>query len=254
MNIYRMFLVTLLISLALGQLYLWYTESDEQSMPVFTEEVVKANATEYEEIRIQPLHKQAKTYELNFQVPVFKDENLTNFFEKQVQTMKTQFLTAIKMYDQVSAERRGSLYITTDIYEGGEGLYSIVIDEESYTGGANVNQRTKVFLVDMKSKELVDRSKIFKDPNQARDVLLPLVEEGLVKQYEGYVLEDELNKWLSQEGYDFSNLYVRDGAFVFKFNKYEVLAGAAGMPEVVIPISEVKDLIDDEWLKRFQSE
>ena len=45
-------------------------------------------------------------------------------------------------------------------------------------------------------------------------------------------------------------MFLTDQSIVFKFDKYEVTAGAAGMPEIVLPYNEIIELISAEWVER----
>lgn len=206
--------------------------------------------SEFTKIQLKRLKKEEPTYTLDIELPFFMDKKLDSTVRKHIKHLIEEFFAISK--GNVSKERRGNLTVKTNVYLSGKDLYSVVLHEEIYSGGANANQQAKVWLADLKDDRFVVQETIFNDPEEAKEIIRPLVKEALLnsEQYKDYILEDELEKWMEKEEYHFENMFIRDGHLVFIFNKYEVVAGAAGMPEIEIPISEVEHLINPDWYKR----
>lgn len=101
----------------------------------------------------------------------------------------------------------------------------------------------------------MDPIDLFDQPFEAQDKFFELVEKNLRASdyYSNYIMEDQLQEWLNQDQYDFSNVFIRDHNLVVKFDKYEVTAGVAGMPEVEVPIDEMKEFMNEEWLERIEA-
>ncbi|WP_188207865.1 DUF3298 and DUF4163 domain-containing protein [Alkalibacillus aidingensis] len=259
----RYFLIALLVSMAVG--YIFFTPDEEGASSLLaleTESDTKltedgeVEESGYPSINIRTVSRETDTYSIYVQVPVFEYDELNEFFGDYAQQIMNEFFHEMEDIGRVNSEIRGNLSLKVDVYPAGDDLYSIVFNEETFTGGASVNQRTKVWVVDLTEGELVDRTTFFKDPREAQEVLFPMIEQKLKdsQYYSPYILEDELDQWLAQTDYYFQNMFIRDGHLVFKFNKYEVLAGVAGTPEVEILISDVEDLFKDEWLERIRVE
>ncbi len=206
--------------------------------------------SEFTKIQLKRLKKEEPTYTLDIELPFFMDKKLDSTVRKHIKHLIEEFFAISK--GNVSKERRGNLTVKANVYLSGKDLYSVVLHEEIYSGGANANQQAKVWLADLKDDRFVVQETIFNDPEEAKEIIRPLVKEALLnsEQYKDYILEDELEKWMEKEEYHFENMFIRDGHLVFIFNKYEVVAGAAGMPEIEIPISEVEHLINPDWYKR----
>lgn len=248
----KTFLISLGISMIIGYLFVpkIFIDAEQSEADLRFERSAEFIETDYEGIKIKKIERKEPTYNIDIEIPSFTNEKLNIVIKEHVKHIKEEFFISIK--GQVTEERQGYLTVRTDIYLSGPDLYSIVLSEEFYTGGANANQKAKVWLVDLKEEKFVPQDIIFNDLEEAKDQVRSLVKEELINssQYEGYILEEELERWVTKDDYRFENMYITDGYLVFKFNKYEVAAGATGMPEVKVPISEVKDLIKPEWYER----
>ncbi|RPF53201.1 DUF3298 and DUF4163 domain-containing protein [Aquisalibacillus elongatus] len=207
--------------------------------------------TKHEGIRLLTFEKHEDLYDIKFQLPVFESDGLNNFFKGYMQRTNEHFLSSIE--GNVSQDRPGSLNVLVEIYPSGKDLYSIVFKEETYTGGANVNQTSHVWMVDLQSNLIKRQNELFKNSRKARELILPMVKESLLEQPDLGVFEEELDEWVENPNYMFGNMFIRDGNLSFIFDKYEITPGAAGMPEVDISITDdIRDLFKKEWKKRIK--
>ncbi|TFB21756.1 DUF3298 domain-containing protein [Filobacillus milosensis] len=246
----KYFVVAFIISLIVGYVFS-SVFSNAEEIYVDKENDFDIVDTEFEGIRLLTLNQKEELYTIKFELPVFESGGLNNFFKGYMQRTQKQFLSDIR--NNVSKERPGSLYVSLDIYPSGEQLYSLVFKEEFYTGGANVNQISHVWMVDLESNHIIRQADLFKNIKEARKVIMPKVQEALLAQPELGVFEDELEEWVNNQNYLFGNMFIRDGNLSFIFDKYEITPGAAGMPEVNIPMDdEIKALFKDEWKKRLK--
>lgn len=249
----RYFLLALAISYIIG-LFLFAPNDDAGALQA--EETDELEDTTYPDIQIRTVSREDEQYKLYVQTPVFQEATLDQFFGDYVEQVMNQFFHIVEQKQQLNHDVPAELKLTVDIAKAGEGLYSIQFHEESYTGGATVNQKVKSWMVDLKEGDLFDRQSLFKDAEKAKDTVFTLIEKQLYtsEQYRDYILEAELEGWLAQTDYHFSNMMIDDGKAVFHFDQYEVLSGAAGLPEVYVPMQELEDLIKEEWLKRLELE
>lgn len=188
-------------------------------------------------------------YHIAMHYPKFKSEELNKEIEGYVSEIENDFLTAINENKKYLKNHTANLSLTIDIHLMDENIYSIVFSEESYVAGANAQQSAKVYLVDINEGKYIQGTEIFKDTKQNREQLYTLLSERFKEsvEYGPFLFEEELKKWTTNEENNFSNLYFTDKSAVFKFNKYEVTAGAAGMPEISIPLEKMRKLLTDEW-------
>ncbi|MFC0015170.1 MULTISPECIES: DUF3298 and DUF4163 domain-containing protein [Allobacillus] len=254
------FVTALLISMAAAHVFGW-NESEptayEKAIPVMGEEKLEEEIidTDYEEVKIKRLIEKAETYELQVEFPIFQVKKIDRFFEEDAEQRIEHFIALLEHSGNVSPSHQGAFYVTTDLYKSGKDLFSVVMSEETYTGGANFDQKASVYLVDLLNEDFVDPLDLFDQPFAAQDKFFELVEKNLraSEYYSNYILEDQLQEWLNQDEYDFSNVFIRDNNLVVKFDKYEVTAGVAGMPEIEVPIDEMKEFMNEDWLERIEA-
>ena len=191
-------------------------------------------------------------YQMAVHYPKFKSKGLNKEIENYVSSVEKDFLTAVNENDNYLKNHVANLYLLVEIYHNAKNTYSIVFSEESYVAGANGQQKSRIYLVDVEEGTFIQPSKILKDTEQNREELYALISKKFKesKEYSPYLFEEELKDWAMNEKNHFSNLYFKDKSAVFKFNKYEVTAGAAGMPEIIVPFEDIQDLLTDEWKDR----
>ena len=191
-------------------------------------------------------------YQMAVHYPKFKSKGLNKEIDNYVSSVEKDFLTAVNENEEYLKNQVANLYLLVEIYHNAENTYSIVFSEESYVAGANGEQKSRIYLVDVEEGKFIQPTKILKDTEQSREELYVLISEKFKnsKEYSPYFFEEELKDWAMSEKNHFSNLYFKEKSAVFKFNKYEVTAGAAGMPEIIVPLEEIKDLLTDEWKDR----
>ncbi|MFJ7737678.1 polysaccharide deacetylase family protein [Lysinibacillus sp. NPDC097287] len=188
-------------------------------------------------------------YHIAMHYPKFKNNELNKEIEDYVSSVKQAFLTTVDENKKYIKNHVANLYLTMDIYLVAKNTYSIVFSEESYVVGANAEQTAKVYLVDVEKGEFIQPTKIINDTKQNREELYTLISAKFKEstEYGPLLFEEDLKDWIMNEENHFPNLYFTDKSAVFKFNKYEVTAGAAGMPEISIPLEKMRDLLTDEW-------
>ncbi|MEK4485304.1 polysaccharide deacetylase family protein [Psychrobacillus sp. FSL H8-0484] len=190
-----------------------------------------------------------ENYHIAMHYPKFKSNKLNAVIEEYVSTTKKDFLISVKDNKEFIKNHVANLSLTMDIYLTANNTYSIVFSEGSYVVGANGQEKAKIYLVDVEKGTFIPQTKIFKDTKQNREQLYRLLNERFKEsaEYAPLLFEEDLKEWTMNEENNFSNLYFTEESAVFKFDKYEVTAGAAGMPEISVPIEEMRDLLTDEW-------
>ncbi|MDA3128758.1 DUF3298 domain-containing protein [Aliibacillus thermotolerans] len=216
---------------------------------------IQLKETEFDDIQLLQWQKNDELYEMNIQLPIFTTDALNAQMKKYMEEQITAFLEAIDGH--VTSKRPGNLYITVDILKSGIGLYSLVFSEQIYTGGANWNDTNTVLLADVEKDQFMQQANLFQDVVKAREIIRPLVVEELKKDenLDGYLLEDQIEKWLRDPDYQFQNMYIdcANKRLGFIFDKYEVAAGVVGMPQVYLPLDEkLFSLFKDTWQERMQ--
>lgn len=198
-----------------------------------------------------------ETYHKAVHYPKFKEQVLNTEMSKYVSKMEQNFYEELDKHDvELLKERPAQFYLTFDIYPVTDGIYSIVFYEEGYFGGANARLNNKVFLVDLKNKRYIKQTEIIDDTKESREKIYNLLLNAFKesKEYGSFLNEEYLKEWIENEDHDFSNMFLTKESVVFKFDKYEVTAGAAGMPEIALPFKEVREILSAEWVDKLNAQ
>lgn len=193
-----------------------------------------------------------KLYSLAIHYPEFKETFLNEQIQQYVSLGKGEFLNHVEQNRQHLKEAQASLYITFDIYPIDKDLYSIVFNMESYVVGANGQQSSKIFLVDVNSNRFIQQTEIIIDNEVNRDKLFHLLLKKFEasEEYRDFLFKDYLKEWINDPHNHFSNMFLTEDFLAFKFDKYLVTAGAAGSPEIYLPLEEVREFLREDWQKR----
>lgn len=206
--------------------------------------------SKYPGVDINTIVEDEETYHSVVQYPEFEKESLNGIIRTFVNGTTTRFHEELKGTDPKWLIDFPAVFsLTFDIYPIKKGMYSLVFAEESYVRGANGRQNTKIFMVDTNSGAFFHADRIINDIDSNREEIYNLLLNEFQKSVElkQLLFLEILKEWVYNPKNKFANMYITDKALVFKFNKYEVTAGAAGMPEISIPLVEIQHLLKDEW-------
>ncbi|WP_098743169.1 polysaccharide deacetylase family protein [Paenibacillus sp. EZ-K15] len=197
-----------------------------------------------------------KKYNIAIHYPKFKSDKLNTEIEGYASSVKEDFLANVEENKEYIKDRAAVLSLAMEIHPVVENMYSIVFSEESYVVGANAQQKAKVYLVDTKKGDFIQTTEIFKDTKQNREQLYSLLNTAFKesKEYSPLLFEGELKRWAEDPNNKFKGMYFTDKSAIYQFDKYEVTAGAAGMPKISIPLDEMQNLLTDEWKEKLQIE
>lgn len=124
-------------------------------------------------------------------------------------------------------------------------LLSLSVAEFSYTGGAHPNSNTAYIVLDKTTAKPIQLADLF---NAGYETDLNVIGERLFRQArnipEGMSLT-EAGFWFENDVFLLNrNFAITDKNLLFYFNPYEVSAYAMGASEIVIPIEDIKHLIN----------
>lgn len=226
------------------------------SKALFDEEHLKASYSSYPGIDIMTIITDKPTHQMSIHYPEFHEEKLNQVIDDYVTSTKAEFFEGIEHNKQLTEDMQATLYLLFEIHPIKENIYSIVFSHESYIGGANGRQSSKIFIVDLNENQFISQTDILKDSQQNREKIYHILTERFEQseQYQDFFFEDQLKDWIDNEELTFSNVYLTEQDLIFKFDKYMVTAGAAGSPEILLPLDEIGELLTDEWLKKLNIE
>lgn len=110
-----------------------------------------------------------EAYHLAIHYPEFEDKQLNKIMNDYVSKSKQEFLQEVEDTEELSQGHNASFYLSFDIYPVVENVYSIVFTKESYFGGANSMQISKIFITDIENNQFIDQSNIIKDTGESRE-------------------------------------------------------------------------------------
>lgn len=217
------------------------------------EEHTSTEQSNYRGIHIvTDIHDEA-LYKLAIHYPEFDNTSLNEAIREYITVSKQQFLEEVELNKPFLKENIAELNLSFDIYPVINNIYSIVLSNNSYVSGANGSQSSKVLIVDVDEGRYISQLEIIKDTIENRATIYKILSKEFEQseEYSIFFFQDYLKQWID-DNHPFSNLYLNNHSLVFKFDKYQVTAGAAGSPEISIPIDKVKTLFTDEWIEKLK--
>lgn len=251
--IHKIYMVlALLVLTLLGLVFVPILMSQDSSSQLKATEEMTQSA--YPGIHIATEVVEDPRYYIAVHYPGFKQESLNKEINKYVDEETALFLEDVHDQKDILIDRnwQADFYLTFDIYALYNGVYALVFSSDSYVAGANGRQTSKVFMVDLEEEEYILGKEIVKDSQDTRKAIY----EGLKAEldassaYKDMYFNDMLEEWIEET--DFSNLYLKKDALVFTFDKYEIAAGAAGSPEITLPLEAMAHVLDNRWVSRLQ--
>ncbi|MDX8046830.1 polysaccharide deacetylase family protein [Gracilibacillus sp. S3-1-1] len=246
-----------LVGLAILAYFYWQGDDKEDTGNDTKEKHETVEHSQYSGVDIITDTLEEETFYKAIHYPKFKEQSLNDAIGKYVSEIEQSFQEELDKQDIESLqEHPAQLYVTFDIYPVTDEVYSIVFEEEGYFGGANPRLHNKVFIVDLETNRLIKQTEIIQNTKENKEELHNLLFNGFKdsEQYSPFLNEDYLKAWIQQENNEFSNMYLTNQSVVFAFDKYEVTAGAAGMPEIELPFEQVREILSDEWLERLNEQ
>ncbi|UOQ48770.1 polysaccharide deacetylase family protein [Gracilibacillus caseinilyticus] len=189
--------------------------------------------------------------------PAFEIAELDDEIASYVQETKDNFFADLEDKDPEWLEKRSASFsLSFDIFPIQDNLYSIVFYKDTYLGGANMQQESKVYLVDLENGQFIKQNEIIANTKENKDQLYDQLKQAFIQSedYQDFFFEEELHKWFYDESTPFSNMYIEEDQLVFIFNEYQVTAGAAGRPVIRIPLNDIKGIISKEWKDKLKIE
>jgi len=151
---------------------------------------------------------------------------------------------------------RGENYLKVyyEPYEINKKYISLRIESLEYTGGAHPLTTSYVFNYDIEKGKIINLSDIFNKDKNYLEIISQKSIEYLLKINETDKFSDE--EWIregakaSEQNYSLFNF--NKDAIVFNFDQYQVAPYASGRQQVIIPLKNVKDILNNEFISRFE--
>lgn len=234
--------VIVIILAVLAYIFFFRNKTHEEIGPVPAEQTTPAPIVK--DPADKQINETAELYDISIHYPEFGIPAVDAEIMKYVTTGQEEFKKAFTPIDDTLRDAfpegaKGSLTITFEIRKS-KGITTVVFRGSEYTGGAHPNPFINTIHISDDGK-LLDLNDMFTvSPEVYLETLSKRATEQLKKDYgDGFFEEgatsnpENWNQW-----------YIEDGKLVILFTVYQVTAYANGEPELLVPLSELKAIIN----------
>ncbi len=140
-----------------------------------------------------------------------------------------------------------TLDIQSEVLQG-VSTVSVVFTRYTYTGGANGMAEYATATADAASGSLLTLEDIFAEGVDPYTTLQPLAEAALTEELGDMAVPDMMTPGLEPVPANYKNWALTADSLNLYFDEYQVAPGAAGAPMVAIPLSELSDVLQPQYL------
>lgn len=225
--------------------------SDDSDTDVALEDANPSNGSTYFDFETWGLYQDiTRTFEIDVRLPLNENGIVTKIVADYGDTMLQDFLDSIAALDEdylqeIQDGDAESWMLKVDFSRReSKTTQSIIIEGYQYTGGAHGLPFYKTFVFDKKSGDLISLEDIF---TVNADKYLAELSAQAIAQF-----NEELGDSFFAEGADpnpsnWTLWYINGEELTFIFPPYQVGPYAAGKLELVLPLSDIKNLVRDKY-------
>lgn len=183
------------------------------------------------------------------QYPQSTDETFNTEIKKYIKQAKDHYSAEITAYKEIGEDITGELNISFKTFSHHSGMYSFILETYSYVGGANGETEIQSFYFNPKTGESITIEDIFEnDVNRLSDIS-EAIREQLYNdpKIKDYLFSDEVSKHTEPIWNNFQKFALTDDSLIFYFNKYDIAAGAVGIPTASISLDKLDKLLATEF-------
>lgn len=165
------------------------------------------------------------------------------------QNLKTLYLEDTKYLSETKKHTKGELNISFEVFQHNSGYYSFVIHSRMYTGGANGISETKIIHLHNQSGHMLTIEDLLAKNEQSLDKLSVKVRKAITsdKHLSPYLLLEQFDEKTAPKWGNFNNFVLNTDSLDFYYSEYEISSGAAGASTISIPLSDLDDILADEY-------
>ncbi len=162
-----------------------------------------------------------------------------------IQQAKDYYLEEMANLKEAGQTTPGELNISFETIPHHSGNYTFVLLSTTYTGGANGMTDIQSFHLHPESGESLSIEEVFESDVKRLDTVSEIVKDLLYadSSLKDYLFPDEVNIHTAPKWDNFRNFAITEDKLIFYFSKYEIAAGAAGIPIAVVPLEQINDIV-----------
>jgi hypothetical protein len=186
----------------------------------------------------QKITKKTNTYEIDITYPVFNNAAIDREIADFINRAEQDFIAMFEQDDfYVQMGITGNLFIEYSEKPSPKGL-SIIFTGYQYAGGAHPNPFVHTIVI--QDGVIVTMNDFFTVPEseyltRLRTLSLPSLKKQLGNNFFQDGLDPVIDNW--------KNWYLINNAMIVLFAPYQVGPYAVGMPEVIIPFTQIQDIM-----------
>lgn len=244
---YIAFGIIVIVLAILACVFFFHMKPAEPVIPVSTEPVVIASVVQ------DPVDKQinetAELYDLSIHYPEFSIPAVDAEIMRYMNTAQTEFKKAFTPIDDTLRDAfpegsKGSLTITFEIRKS-KGITTVVFRGSEYTGGAHPNPFIFTIHIGDDGK-LLELKDVF---TVATPTYLEILSKRATAQFSKDYGDAFFEEGSTSNPENWNQWYIEQGKLVVLFTVYQVTAYANGEPELFVPLSELKDIINPVFIQ-----
>ncbi|WP_391207190.1 polysaccharide deacetylase family protein [Psychrobacillus sp. L4] len=251
-----MFIVAILSLSSLIAFLLWIPNSSKKqennitaNQPIRAAEEVNEKASVYPGIRIITETSNDVFTPFAIQYPQSDVPSFNKIVKEYTQNFKTLYLDETKYFGETKKHTKSELNISFEVFQNTTGDYSFVIHSKMYTRGANGISETKIIHLHNQSGHMLTIEDLLAKNEKSLEILSTRVRNAITsnKQLSPYLLLNQFEVKTAPKWGNFTNFVLNTNSIDFYYSNYEIASGAAGEPIISIPLSDLNDILADEY-------
>lgn len=208
----------------------------------------------YAGINIKIKTEEAKDYSISISTPTTSSDHINDEIHQWLEEEEKHFFNDLKqLKHRFNDDMVGHLNIQLEIDAINDHLYNLIFTTYTYLGGANGENKTKVFTIDLE-----------KDHIFVIDDMIPLQDKKAFKNFQKTVQQiitndESLMMTVDIESldnalvaYDQLEWSIHEDSFRLYFDEYEIAPSSEGVMTLDVPLEQLTQLIDEKIVKQFQ--
>ncbi|MFJ7934900.1 polysaccharide deacetylase family protein [Sporosarcina sp. NPDC096371] len=183
------------------------------------------------------------------QYPQSSHNTFNDAISAYISQAKQSYLTALEKNREQSTNHKGELNISFETLSHHSGNYSFVIVKDSFIGGENGSTEIRSFHLNPETGEVFSIEDVFGSDESRLAKVSTLVRNHLYTDValKEHLFPEELHLHTAPIWDNYKNFALTEDSIIFYFNEEDFTAGAAGPPIVAIALSDVNDLLADDF-------
>ena len=205
-------------------------------------------------INIKIKTEEANDYSTSISTPTTSNDYINEYIKNWLDEQEREFFAQLKGFSgNFHEDMMAHLNIQLDIDEINEHIYNLIFTTYTYLGGANGENKTKVFTVDLESDQIFELVDIINLQDEKKLKTFKKIVSKIVADDETLIatvdIESLENFLLQHEQLEWS---LHKNVFRLYFNEYAIAPGSEGVIKLDIPLEKLTKLVNINIVEQFE--